>query len=301
VQALFYKGIVLTERGDVAEAIAVFETLVRMNPQMPEPYNNLAVLYASTNQYNKARDALIQALDTDEAYSTAYRNLTDVYAIMAGQAYEKALDSWDERELPETALTMLIQPPPMPVESPALAQAAPSETVEAISEVLAQNESDAPSQSEMQSETPVLPVAEPIEPIASVTSEPKPPATDSVKPVQPEDGRSYTIPEAVTAWAAAWSGQDVAGYLSSYASAFRLPNGMDRVAWEENRRVRIVGPEFINVVVENLRVEPGDAGTANAVFIQSYQSNSFRAKVRKTLVLGQFEGQWKILQENVNR
>lgn len=303
LQALFYKGIVLTEQGNVAEAIAVFEALVRMNPKMPEPYNNLAVLYAATNQYNKARDALIQALDTDEAYSTAYRNLTDVYAIMAGRAYEKALDSWDQRELPETALTMLVQPPPMPVEPTAIAQATPDETVEAVPEVIAQNESAAPSESAKQSGTLAPPLQEQDQsaPVAVVASETEPPPTMTDKPVQSEDVQANTVSETVAAWASAWSGQDVAGYLSSYAPAFRLPDGMDRVSWEENRRVRIIGPEFINVVVENLRVEPGEAGTANAVFVQSYQSNSFRAKVRKTLVMGQFEGQWKILQEIVNQ
>ena len=45
-----------------AEAIAVLESLTEDYPDLAEPYNNLAVLYASSGDYAKARAALEQAL-----------------------------------------------------------------------------------------------------------------------------------------------------------------------------------------------------------------------------------------------
>ena len=55
------------------------------------PYNNLAVLYGSQGDYDKARAALVAAIRTNPQYATAYQNLGDVYAQLASQAYSKAL------------------------------------------------------------------------------------------------------------------------------------------------------------------------------------------------------------------
>ena len=57
-QGRFLKGLILTEKNQPAEAIKVFSKLSEDYPELPEPYNNLAVLYASQGQYEKARSAL---------------------------------------------------------------------------------------------------------------------------------------------------------------------------------------------------------------------------------------------------
>src|SRR5574340_1320331 len=90
-QARFLKGLILTEQGKTAEAIKTFSALTEDYPELPEPYNNLAVLYAQQRQYDKAKDALEMAIRTHPGYATAYENLGDVYARMASQAYAKAL------------------------------------------------------------------------------------------------------------------------------------------------------------------------------------------------------------------
>ena len=89
--ARFLKGVVLAEKGATDAAIKVFEALSRDYPQLPEPYNNLAVLYASKHEYSQARDALLQAINTHPSYATAHENLGDIYAKMAGLAYTRAL------------------------------------------------------------------------------------------------------------------------------------------------------------------------------------------------------------------
>ena len=45
-EARFSRGIALTKLNRTAEAMKVFTDLTRDYPQLPEPYNNLAVLYA---------------------------------------------------------------------------------------------------------------------------------------------------------------------------------------------------------------------------------------------------------------
>jgi tetratricopeptide (TPR) repeat protein len=59
-------------------------------PELAEPYNNLAVLYAGQGDYDKARAALQAAVRSNPAYATAYENLGDVYLRLAARAYERA-------------------------------------------------------------------------------------------------------------------------------------------------------------------------------------------------------------------
>src|SRR5829696_3989677 len=87
----FLKGLILTEQNKPNEAIKVFTDLSQDFPELPEPYNNLAVLYASQGAYDKARNSLEMAIRTHPSYATAHENLGDIYAKMASQAYDKAL------------------------------------------------------------------------------------------------------------------------------------------------------------------------------------------------------------------
>ena len=79
----FLKGLILTEQGKQADAIRIFTGLTEDYPELPEPYNNLAVLYASQGQYDKARGMLEISIRTHPSYATAYENLGDIYAKMA--------------------------------------------------------------------------------------------------------------------------------------------------------------------------------------------------------------------------
>ena len=90
-QMRFMKGVLLTEQNKSDEAIAIFTRLTEDYKDLPEPYNNLAVLYAAGGQYDKARVALEKAIRTNPSYMTAYENLGDVYGKLASQAYDKAL------------------------------------------------------------------------------------------------------------------------------------------------------------------------------------------------------------------
>src|SRR5688572_7156525 len=103
----FLKGLLLTEQNKPTEAIRVFTELTQDYPELPEPYNNLAVLYASQGQYDKARGALEMAIRTHPSYATAHENLGDIYAKMASQAYDKALQLDKGNQAAQTKLNLI--------------------------------------------------------------------------------------------------------------------------------------------------------------------------------------------------
>ena len=90
-QMRFLKGVVQTQAGKSNEAIALFTQITTDYPELAEPYNNLAVLYAAQGQLDKARATLEMAIRANPIYATAHENLGDVYAQLANQSYQLAL------------------------------------------------------------------------------------------------------------------------------------------------------------------------------------------------------------------
>ena len=86
----FLHGVMLSESGREAEAVVMFERLTQDFPELPEPFNNLAVLYAAQGRLDRSREMLEAALRNDPAYATALQNLGDVFARLSLRAYEAA-------------------------------------------------------------------------------------------------------------------------------------------------------------------------------------------------------------------
>jgi Flp pilus assembly protein TadD len=86
----FLRGVMLSETRRENEAITVFERLTQDYPELPEPYNNLAVLHAARGQLDRARELLETALRYDPGYFAAQENLGDVFIRLAQRAYEQA-------------------------------------------------------------------------------------------------------------------------------------------------------------------------------------------------------------------
>jgi len=87
----FLKGLTFRQLQRTEDALAVFTALTQDYPELPEPYNNLAVLHAALGRYDQARVALETAVRLNPNYTVAHENLGDVYARLAGQAYARAL------------------------------------------------------------------------------------------------------------------------------------------------------------------------------------------------------------------
>ena len=108
-ELLFYKGIIETNIGKSNQAIDTFRHLTERFPNLPEPFNNLAVLYAEKGQYTLAKEILEQAIKTNPSYLTAHINLGDIFTKMASEAYNNALEIDKSNNIAITKLSMITQ------------------------------------------------------------------------------------------------------------------------------------------------------------------------------------------------
>lgn len=90
-QARFLRGVVQADQDEPDEALATFTALTEDFPELPEPYNNMAVIWAQRGQYEKARTALESAIASHPDYAIAHENLGDIYSRLAGAEYDRAL------------------------------------------------------------------------------------------------------------------------------------------------------------------------------------------------------------------
>lgn len=262
-QMRFLKGVILTESGKTADAVATFSKLTEDYPELPEPYNNLAVLYAGQSQFDKARAALEMAIRTNPSYATAHENLGDVYAKLASQAYSKALqlDASNTGVAPKLSLIRNLF-------AGGKTAAVPQTSAAAVTSV------DTPKQ------------------VAATT-----PAEPAKTPVAPAAAGSDSVEQAVQAWARAWSAKDMKAYLGAYAPNFTPAGGQSRPAWENERRARIVPRNRIDVDVSDLKVTvEGDRAVAR--FSQAYRSDAVNVTSRKTLDMVRRGDRWLIVRES---
>jgi Flp pilus assembly protein TadD len=105
-QMRFLKGVIQGETGKTDEAIETLTQITQDYPELPEPYNNLAVLYAGKSQFDQARATLEMAIRINPSYATAHENLGDIHARLASQSYSRALqlDAGNTRLGPKLAL-----------------------------------------------------------------------------------------------------------------------------------------------------------------------------------------------------
>lgn len=278
-QMRFLKGVIQTESGKSADAIATFAKLTEDFPELPEPYNNLAVLYAGQSQFDKARAALEMAIRTNPSYATAHENLGDVYAKLASQAYSKALqlDSNNPGVAPKLSLIrnlFAVDPRgtrPATSVAAATPSAAPAPT--------------APVVTPPATKPPVAAAAAPAAPAAAAA--PAPAAADA----------QLDVEAAVTAWAKAWSSKNVSAYLGAYGPAFTPPGGQSRAAWESERRSRIEPRSRIGVGINDLNITV-NGDRASARFRQDYTSDNLNVTSRKTLDLVKSGNRWLIVRES---
>lgn len=320
-QMRFLKGVILTEQNRSAEAINIFLKLTEDFPSLPEPYNNLAVLYAANGQYDKARASLDAAIRTNPTYATAYENLGDVHAKLASQAYDKALQLDSGNSGAKSKLTLVrtlvgnMNSGSAPVvaaapAAPAIAAAPKPAAPAPVPNVAAVTPAPAPTPAPAAKPAPAASAPNQVAAAPSAPAvKPAPaPATPPVAAAKPEPAKPEPKPaldsnvekdevlDVVNAWARAWSSQDVKTYLGFYGSDFATPSGQSRKTWEAQRRARIDGKGRINVKVDSPQVNV-NGNTATVKFRQVYLSDQLTANTRKILVLSKRSGKWQIKQE----
>ena len=277
IQALFLKGNILAAKGKIADAIGVFQTITEDAPERPEPYNNLAVLFASEGRYDEAKYCLQKAIRTNPTYATAEENLGDIYAKMASVAYDKALKLDRSNTTAKIKLALIkdiFTPPQEKTEAAArparkIAKAAPRHETKAA----------APA------------VAAPPAHVASQAA-PKP----ARKPAAVTQQGNREVVRTIQAWAAAWSARDVKKYLSFYGAGFKPPHHMRRAGWQALRTRRLRRPRYLHVTVSDFKIEHR-GNSAGASFTEHYVSNLLKSVTGKVLLMERHDGAWKIVSE----
>lgn len=275
-QTRFIKGLILAEMGKAPEAITIFQKLTEEYPELPEPYNNLAVLYAQQRQYDKAKLALEMAIRTHPSYAVAHENLGDVYARMASQAYDKALQLDSNNTAAQNKLALLKELNSISNRSVYTAPRLPAA---------------------------VAAVAPPATPAAATSpTATAAPAKVATAAAPAPDSSKADIGNALKGWANAWANKDMKAYFASYSKDFDPPGRQSRATWEKERTDHIAGKSTkIAVDVDIQSIERSSTEEATVRFRQNYRSGGLKASGNKTVVMSKRYGRWQIVREQMGR
>lgn len=253
--------------GNPERAIELYEALIQDKPGLPEPRNNLAMIYLAKGDYDYASQLLVSAINTRISYAIAYANLSQVYKGIASEAYRRAINQSSEparytHDIELTAITWLDS-----LESDKLPPVAS------------------------------LPLVKPkvvaAEPKAAVV------AANQAKPTLVNDANQNTmLIEKVRNWARAWSNKDFDRYTGSYAPGYRSRFDTHE-QWVEHRRNRIQRPGDIKVEVGHFKVKRRSENRASVDFIQAFSSPTCSNRVVKRFDFERIGSQWKIAAERV--
>ena len=288
VQLMFFEGVINAQLGEERAATAIFERMAKDYPELPEPHNNLGVLYAARGDLVKAKTAFERAIFTNPSYATAHQNVADVYSALARKNYGQALQVDGAAQSAPTQMTLL----------GSLGSKLVGRTGNAPVVVLKTPDTQVAAAEPVKQATP------PAASSAAVTPAPAPivaPATIAASApavVAVDTSAIDEVESALANWAKAWSDRDTKAYLNAYATTFKASNGKSRTAWEAERISRIEPRKRISVKLSNVRVTvQGD--TASARMSQRYESDSFNGTSPKRMNFVKENNQWRITRETV--
>jgi tetratricopeptide (TPR) repeat protein len=258
--------------GETDKAIKMYQALIRDKPELPEPRNNLAMIFLEKGDYDQASQLLVSAINTNISYSIAYANLSQVYKGIASESYRRAVSQSDEpakytHDFELTAITWLDNQ-----DTATATQIASLPTTKATS-----------------TDPVVKKPAAKIETVA--VSKPTPTLVNVAN-------QDTLLIERVRNWAKAWSNKDFTSYTASYASGYRdrFPT---HARWVNHRRGRILRPGNIEVKVTAFTVKQRGADRATVDFTQAFSSPRYSDRVVKRLEFNRVGSQWKIASERV--
>ncbi len=89
-QSRFLQAVVLMDLQRSDDALAAFTRVAQEFPELPEPFNNIALLQVRAGRLELARQALEIALRNDPGHRAARANLGEVHLMLAVQAWQQA-------------------------------------------------------------------------------------------------------------------------------------------------------------------------------------------------------------------
>jgi len=286
-EARFLKGLILVNQDKLEAAIKIFEALTKDYPELPEPYNNLAVSYSALGRFDDARKALQSAITTHPSYATAHENLGNIYAMMAADAYNHALSLDKGNAAARDKLALMSE-----LFSVGTINSAPHQSSKPATALPAQPTVAAVTPAPTATPAPAAPAIEEEDSELAMLMEEEPDEAESTAS-EFEQG----ILSAARQWAQAWSDKDTEGYLNHYHSKFKPSRGLSRSSWERQRRQRIAKPRFIEIEVLDTEITAISEDEAKIEFLQTYRSNTYSDESRKYLRMKREGGSWKIIRE----
>jgi hypothetical protein len=219
------------------------------------------------------------AISTHPSYNIAHQNLGDIYAKMASDAYDKALQVDRSNNHPTPQLEMIKEI--VPVGSVQMSSIKPNPRLPAF----------------LQPKSIVVPVqSKPPPEVVASAPEKVEPAKNTAADVAPKVDMQQLVLNTVQDWARAWSNKNVNAYLAFYAQNFKTPNGESRAVWAKGRELRIKKPVPIRVQVLNPKITiEGDHATVT--FRQDYRAGDISKRTGKVLQLRQSADKWLIEKE----
>jgi tetratricopeptide (TPR) repeat protein len=269
----FLTALAFQKNNQPKQAIRYYQEIINTHPELPEPRNNLAIIYLQQGAYDEAVQLLIASLNTRPAYATAYKNLNSIYQGLASEAYQKALndDMPPVNFLSNIKLTELDK-----LQLPEIVDSKPVPVVQPVQIVKADKEAGVP--------VSVVPTVQPgIQ-------------TAVAKPVARKEPDKEQLIQLVKNWANAWSSQEFDQYISAYRDSYKGQYS-NHDEWVKQRRERVVRVDHIELTLSNFKVKLNSENQAIIDFHQAYQSPSYHDKVVKRLQLDRINNTWKISRE----
>jgi hypothetical protein len=311
--------------GDLEGAGRELKRLLENFPDHPQIHNNLAAVAAVRGDIETAREWLEQAIVLDAQTATIYRNLGSVYAEIARDSYGRALQFEYEQtplqldfftnqgvvSLPSGTDTVIARVTPAADEGTAMPEEGkpsvplPAEPRPGESTEITPTTADVPAGDDnvgMDKENPSAILSQEAEGDAVAVTEPQPgPVAEQVVPAVAVSPAAAVAPEApaevLERWAAAWSAQDIEGYLAFYSNEFEPAGGLDYDEWIRQRRQRLQQPEEILVTLGTIELRRETEGFVQLEVIQDYQSERYSDRTRKLFDLRRQDGRWMIVRE----
>ncbi len=311
--------------GDLEGAQRDLERLLANFPDHPQIHNNLAAVAAARGDIEAAQEWLEQAIVLDAQAATIYRNLGSVYAEIARDSYGRALQFEHEQaplELNFFTNQGIASVPPGA--DTAIARVAPASDIEGVTQGEAEPYVPLSAESRPEESADIASASAEVPPVAdkvdvdtaetsvilsqkvegdsaSLVESPPGPTTEGVVPDIAASPAAVSIPEDpvqfLKRWAAAWSAQDIEGYLKFYSNEFEPAGGLDYDEWIRQRRQRLQQPEEILVTLGDVELRRETEGFVQLEVIQDYRSERYSDRTRKLFELRRQDGRWAIERE----
>lgn len=266
IQAQFLTALAFQNNDQLKQAKRYYQQIIETHPELPEPRNNLAMIYLEQGQHDRAVNLLIASLKTHPAYATAWQNLSNLYKGLASEAYRKALNDGND-----------------------------TQNVKFKIQLTALNNLHSYSVSTKKIPAKPIQIAK-YNPKKANSSKPQPkPVIEKTSNSYPQDNNQLII-SAVKNWASAWSQKDFDLYTNAYTRTFK-GKAINHQEWMRQREKRIKKPGNIDVTLTNIRVKSQNKNRATVDFVQSFKSPRYSDKVIKRLYLDKMGNHWKISRE----